>query len=105
MPKNANRALPVPFRRFKTRFGKRALKSNFLKGKISFKICLKKKKETEKKQREVEKRTKIGRKVEIMNIRYHAIASIRMKTSKSVGGITCSGRTIPFRFLAEYGRL
>ena len=28
-----------------------------------------------------------------------------MKTSKSVGGITCSGRTFPFRFLAEYGRL
>ena len=56
---------------------KRALKSNFFKGKISFKICLKKKKETEKRQRGVEKRTKIGRKVEIMNIRYHAIASIR----------------------------
>lgn len=77
MPKNANRALPIAFCRFKTPLRKRALKSNFFKGKISFKICLKKKKETEKRQREVEKRTKIGRKVEIMNIRYHAIASIR----------------------------
>lgn len=47
----------------------------------------------------------MGRKVEIMNIRYHAIASIRNETSKSVGGIMCSGRTFPFRFLAEYGRL
>lgn len=28
-----------------------------------------------------------------------------MKTSKSVGGIMCSGRTFPFRFLAEYCRL
>ena len=60
---------------------------------------------TEKKKKKKKKRTKIGRKVEIMNIRYHAIASIRNETSKSVGGITCSGRTFPFRFLAEYGRL
>ena len=44
MPKNANRALPVAFRRFKTPLRKRALKSNFFKGKSSFKICLKKKK-------------------------------------------------------------
>lgn len=28
-----------------------------------------------------------------------------MKTSKPLGGIMCSGRTFPFRFLAEYGRL
>ena len=77
MPKNANRALPVAFRRFKTPLRKRALKSNFFKGKRSFKMCLKKKKDTEKRQRDVGKRTKIGRKEEIMNIRYHAVASIR----------------------------
>ena len=45
----------------------------FLKAKALSKYALKEK-ETEKRQREVEKRTKIGRKVEIMNIRYHAIA-------------------------------
>ena len=101
MPKNANRALPVPFRRFKTLLRKRALKSNFFKGKSSFKICLKKKKETEKRQREVGKSTKIGRKVEIIM----QLRQSEMKTSKSVGGITCSGRTFPFLFLAEYGRL
>ena len=44
MPKNANRALSVPFRRLKTLLRKRALKSNVFKGKSSFKICLKKKK-------------------------------------------------------------
>ena len=61
-------------------------------------------KETEKRQREVGKRTKIGRKVEITK----AIMQLRqseMRTSKSVGGISCSGCTISFRFLAEYSNL
>ena len=58
MPKNANRALFVPFRRFKTLLRKRALKSNVFKGKSSFKICLKKKK---KQKRDKEKKKK-GRK-------------------------------------------
>ena len=48
MPKNANRALPFPFRRFKTLLRERALKSNFFLRQKLFQICLKKKKETEK---------------------------------------------------------
>ena len=77
MPKNANRALPVPFRRFKTLLRERALKSNFFfKAKALSNMPLKEKR-NRKDTREVGKRTKIGRKVEVMNIRYHAIASIR----------------------------
>ena len=106
MPKNANRALPVAFCRFKTPLRKRAQKSNFFKGKSSFKICLKRKrnrKETKRSRKKDENRKK-SRNNEY-SLSCMQLRQSEMKTSKSVGGIMCSGRTFPFRFLAEYGRL
>ena len=78
----------------------------FLKAKALSKYALKRKrnrKETKRSRKKDENRKK-SRNNEY-SLSCMQLRQSEMKTSKSVGGIMCSGRTFPFRFLAEYGRL
>ena len=80
----------------------------FLKVKVLSKYALKRKrnrKETKRSRKKDENRKKSRNNEYSLSCNCVNQKRKQPETSKSVGGIMCSGRTFPFRFLPEYGRL